>query len=259
LHHVLINKKVRSSAEFKAGAGTRRNWCQLLKRALSVHPILPPLSEHVPLLLRAAETGDEMARWTAVGILGTFDPTAYNATPDLINALRDDASSVRETAAEALVELGQAAKEAVPALRQALTDPDKDVQLAALDALKNIDPAELRIEDVRRVVEEALIHERWRVRRSAVHVIESLHLILKEAAVPLITSVVNDKSGEVRLAAVEALGRMGRVASAAAPILMQQLQDKDERVRRACAEALSAVRGNQDAQYGLPRTDLDTP
>jgi HEAT repeat protein len=79
---------------------------------------------------------DKDVRWTAASLLWWIgDP---QATPALMEALKDEDSDVREAAAWALAKIGD--PQATPALIQALQDKDRDVREAAARALLKLLP-----------------------------------------------------------------------------------------------------------------------
>ena len=83
-----------------------------------------------------------------------------------------------------------------------------------------------------------------------------------------VTELIKDRDEWVRSAAIMALNRIGPTADCL-PFLAGALQHQNDDNRRAAVRALAgskenaayaaAVRSNQDAQHGLPRTDSDTP
>jgi HEAT repeat protein len=66
--------------------------------------------------------------------------------------------------------------------------------------------------------------------------------------VSALTRLLHDSDPGVRLAAVEALGRIGRPARAAAGDLLRAQHDADERVRRAATTALLHII-HEDLEY----------
>jgi hypothetical protein len=79
-------------------------------------------------------------RLAAARALPKFGPPAKEATPGLIEMLKDSDPVVKVQAAESLGKIPGVGKEAVGPLLQAIRDPALDVKRAALEALKNIDP-----------------------------------------------------------------------------------------------------------------------
>ena len=83
-----------------------------------------------------------------------------------------------------------------------------------------------------------------------------------------VAELIKDRDEWVRSAAIMALNRIGPTADCL-PFLAGALQHQNDDNRRAAVRALAgskenaayaaAVRSNQDAQHGLPRTDSDTP
>jgi len=108
-------------------------------------------------LINALKDEASSVRWEAAGALGEIGDE--RAVEPLINALKDEDSDVRWKAAEALVKIGEPA---VEPLIHALKDEDSDVRAAAAMALG-------KIGDERAVVPltEALEDESYQVREAA--------------------------------------------------------------------------------------------
>lgn len=67
--------------------------------------------------------------------------------------------------------------------------------------------------------------------------------------VPALIEALNDKDGEVRLAVVKALGRIGPPAKGAVPVLSRMREDADAKVRGEVVRALKQI-----DKYGGQRT-----
>ncbi len=89
-------------------------------------------------LIEALKDQDSSIRQYAVSALGEIGPGAKEAVPALIEALKDQDSFVRRFAAGALGRIGPEAKEAVPALIEALKDQDSRIRRSAVSALGRI-------------------------------------------------------------------------------------------------------------------------
>jgi hypothetical protein len=87
----------------------------------------------VPQLLTALADQDPIIRQRAADVLARIGPEAQEATPRLIELLRDEQEDdrVRKTAAWALGQIGPAAAGAVPALMELLRQPQADAEQAS--------------------------------------------------------------------------------------------------------------------------------
>lgn len=63
-----------------------------------------------------------------------------------------------------------------------------------------------------------------------------------EAAVPALLEALKDENADLRLAAIEALGRIGREARGSIPALSEALTDTDPRIRSEAARALEKIK-----------------
>ena len=140
----------------------------------------------VPVLNRAAETGDASVRIEAIRALAQIQPPAPETIATLSKAMRDTDPAIQRAAAAALGDVG-----AVSVLAQALKDPDKDVRRNAVRPLRRVvirdrspsDPATTR------------------------------------AVVTALADALKDPDGGVRRAAVSSLGAIGPEAVDAIPRL----------------------------------------
>jgi HEAT repeat protein len=162
-----------------------------------------PLARDAPSAVKTAVSALEShradERRAALRTLAQMNhPAAYAV---LVSAVRHPMRDVRVDAAFMLAkETKYQDAEAVPGLLDALTDDDPRVCLAAIDALGKIGDG---------------------------------------AAVPdLLDILINEKDGDIRWTATNALGQIG---PAAVPGLREALRDEDWKVRRSAAEALWAM------------------
>jgi hypothetical protein len=81
-----------------------------------------------------------------------------------------------------------------------------------------------------------------------------------QPAVPELVNALGSLDPNIRLKAVEVLGRMGPEAAQAVPSLTKSLEDPDERIRKAAARTLGRIGpAAQEAVPALVRTLLDQP
>ncbi|MFX1554537.1 MAG: HEAT repeat domain-containing protein, partial [Promethearchaeota archaeon] len=177
-------------------------------------------------LLAALQDKDVEVRWAAARALRQIgDPTATEA---LIAALRDSDSDVRRIAAQALGQIGgpMVAEPLIAALQ------DEDVRDAAVEALGRIhalQSAELLtiiLQDDKRNVY---------TRQAAA---EALGRIGNPDSVKPLITFLADQDESIRLAAIEALGRIGAPAVRS---LITSLRNEDGSMRWAAAKALQEV------------------
>jgi HEAT repeat protein len=159
----------------------------------------------VPVLNRAAETGDASVRIEAIRALAQIQPTAPETIATLSKAMRDTDPAIQRAAAAALGDVG-----AVSVLAQALKDPDKNVRRNA-------------VRPMRRVV----IRDR-----------SSSDPATTRAVVTALADALKDPDGAVRRAAASSLGAIGPEAVDAIPALAATTMDPDPSVRNATIEAL---------------------
>jgi HEAT repeat protein len=147
---------------------------------------VPARAEEVSVLVERLKSPDPDMRRGAAKELFDLGPEAKPAVPDLVRALKDSDLFVRRFAAQALGEIGPDAREAVPALKSALKDSKKEVVEAAATALGK----------------------------------------LGSSGIATLTDLVKDKKqdGNVRKAAIVALGTAGSEAKDAVPVLVDVLK-----------------------------------
>jgi HEAT repeat protein len=186
----------------------------------------------VPLLTGALWSEDDGTRFSAVLALGQIGGPARSATPSLLKRLEDD-GIIRLRAAETLGLIG--AHDAIPFLTPMLKDPAADARTAAAAALIRLGAdANLVIP----VLVDLLQEKDPGDRRVAV---EQLLTLGREArpAVAALSKALQDENAPVRHGAALALGRIGPGAKDTIAALTAVLkEDKADEVRLAAAEAL---------------------
>ncbi|MCK6513122.1 HEAT repeat domain-containing protein [Myxococcota bacterium] len=140
---------------------------------------------------------------------------------------------------DAIGRLGHKGKSAIPTLLGALKDGSSVIRRAALLALGDVGAKEIgpHLSWVR----AASLESHWRVRMAAVQVLfqAAQHERGFAKCFPWLVSLVHDTRPEVRVAAVEALGRLGVRARSALPTLLHALRDPHTSVHQ---EAIVAIR-----------------
>ncbi len=158
----------------------------------------------IPALLEALKDEDSSVRWSAAYALENIGNEA--AVTALLEAWKDEDSSVRWSAAYALENIGNEA--AVTALLEAWKDEDYFVRWSAADALENIGN-----EAAVTALLEAWKDEDYSVRWSAADALENIG---NEAAVTALLEAWKDEDYSVRWSAADALGNIGNEAAVTA-------------------------------------------
>ena len=94
----------------------------------------------IPILLQAANGGDDRLACAAMGTLGSVAALPSRVIPVLIDSLQCTNANRRIAAAAGLAEFGVAAKSAIPQLQQSLVDPNSMVREQATNAVLRIAP-----------------------------------------------------------------------------------------------------------------------
>ena len=224
----------------------------------------------VPLLIRTLCDPDLRIRWFAAESLALIGQAAKPAVPALIEALRSqdvavagelrgngtfmfgamEDAPIRLIAAEALGRIGPGAKAAIPDLIAAMSGPDSRVRSEAARALGAIGPeAALAIPELVRLLTRGPLRVRS-MRRGYVALTaqwsQDALVQIGAAAVPALLELLRDNDPEVRIAAIETLGKLETKATAAIPQLIADLNDTEPRIRTAAAQALGGI-GEENA------------
>lgn len=99
--------------------------------------------------------GDLDAKTAALAELAAGGPNAAPAVPEITALLKDPDPVVRRLAAYALSQVGPGAKSAKDALKEATQDTDSTVVMAAVNALRVIDPASVKDAKIENVMTPA--------------------------------------------------------------------------------------------------------
>jgi HEAT repeat protein len=231
-----------------------------LGHVLAINPRVPGVVE---ALVRALGDTVDGVRLAAAGALTKEDVRAPDAVPGLAAALADSAhANVRAEAVRVLgtvlfrvvavrpTRLGARAGEppdtgvmarGVDALLGAVHDRDLRVRTAAVEALGALGPRAAAAAS--RVLPTLVELARAPAPGLRLAAIEALRKVGAPPSVllPVVRPAVADSAVAVRLAAVDVLGALGPAAVAAVPELVRGLRDRDPAVRATAAVALGLV------------------
>ena len=194
----------------------------------------------VPDLLRAS--GTVRLGMFRDSVVKAITGIGQDATPMLLNGLKDRDGYVRRTAAEALGVLGPGKTlAAIPGLTEMTDEMDAENRLTAAMALWRIHRDERSVP----IIVQALRNDNFIVRSFA---LQCLYKIGPDAkfAVPALIDMLKDGNQFLRSDAAKTLGKIGPdAAGAAVPALKSALRDQDLRTRVASALALWQIARDQ--------------
>ncbi len=154
------------------------------------------------------------------------------AVPVLVEALGSEDAQVRLNAAAALGAIGT---DAVPALAKAMESDEDVVRIGAARALQRIGPNASS-------ATSALYSALWDAEPLVVIMsVTALGSIGKENTRVLINVVEGHRSVDVRVAALDGLGKIGPDAAEAVELLRKLIDDNNERISKAAGEALKKI------------------
>lgn len=175
----------------------------------------------------------EVGAFEATMALWHLAPHAAGAVPILVQFVKERKNDAldRSTAVKALGEIGPPARSAAPLLIAMIQDNDPRDDIATRDFRADCDEALVRIESDGRL------------------------------SIPVLVSLLADKSRSVRRSAANSLAVYGSKAAGAAPVLAERLVDEDEWVREEVVRALVAIgqparsilEANLQSKQGLAR------
>ena len=190
------------------------------------------------LLLLFERDPDAVVRRAAGAAAGRIEPgsaTLISAASRVL--LHDEAPRVREVAAATLVEAGPGSMAAMSAVRQGMHDRDPMVRVYSAAVVARLGG----LESAAPVLLDGLQASDGAVRAETAG-------LLADAApenarfVPALVALLADDDRTVRLAAVDALGSMGRAARPAIDPLWRMIRDPDEDIREHAVKAIRLIR-----------------
>ncbi len=203
------------------------------------------LPKDVPSLVTLLRDKDPKVRAAAANHLGDMHEKASAAVPALVSLLGDDGVSgneallgtapvprVSDSAIRALQRIGAAA---VPDVTSALENPDANMRVGAIKVLTGI---RLPPKEVVPALVRILKDSKKDVRRSAVEALGGLGKTATAALPALITLAQNDLELAVRWSAVAAVSAIDSEGTQAIPVSIRALGDKDPNVRGEAARTL---------------------
>jgi HEAT repeat protein len=200
----------------------------------------------VPLFI--GDKAAQMANGAAEALqIDALEPLLKNLA-DATRLLADRDVRIRRATVDLLDVLEESAAPAIPALAQVLSDPDRFVRWAAVRALGHIAP-----EDSAGVVPRIaplVADPDLNISLQAIATLAAIGPPAKDA-LPILLQAIQKGEVDVRVAAIDALPRIGlQPAAAVIPTLIDALKHCDARVRRAAAEMLG--RFGSDARPAIP-------
>ena len=182
------------------------------------------------LIEHAAEA--DVRRRAVDAIKGMKKEDAVAAGPQLVVALADSDSHVREVAIRVIKEHTPDAPGAVGKLADQFPDREAILAVAAYgarggDAVPKLIPL--------------LTHESADIRRQTAKALGKIGVAAKSAIPDLIKTMETDKEAGVREQSAEAFGEIGPTAVEAVPSLIKALKDPDKGVRKDAARSLGQI------------------
>jgi HEAT repeat protein len=199
----------------------------------------------LPVLLSSLETGDAVSRGAAIQALAAIGTNqSAQVVPVLMKGLEDPDARVRFNAALALGRFKTAARPAAPRLIELLRDTKTRGGGALARALMEIIGVEAVLP-----ISQAITN------RPPPAQIRMIRMLADfggdaEAALPALIELAQAEDGQVRLTAIDALGRIRRRPELVVPRLIERLAAEDYETQLAAATALGCF--GSDAQPAVP-------
>jgi HEAT repeat protein len=207
----------------------------------------------VPKLITALKF--EHVRGQVAYILGQIGPAAAPATEALTALIGDKSPRTSSEAVIALGKIGPAAKAAVPALVKAFENGEGSNDHAIAFALGQIGPDAAAAEQVLAGALKSSDSQLSLVCAWALTQIKPGSAELAAKTVPVLTAGLALPLPQSRVAAAEALGKLGPLAKSAQPALEKAASDENQQVREAAAAALKLI----GAEAKTPAVETKTP
>ena|GEM_PF-1884943 len=197
-------------------------------------------AEAAPVLVDIMKQGDAGLRSQAVSALGQLGEGGEPAVPALVEMLKDPVMGNRLQALQTLGRIGSGSRKAAPALAEALRDENPTVRSQAIQTLQQIEPQALT--ELLPAIRERLKDSNALVRTSALAILTSNENQSSPATISTLIEITNDSQPQLRLQAIQALGRLGGGGGnrdrEITQLLRDRLDDPDRSVRLGAAQAL---------------------
>ena len=188
----------------------------------------PSATNAIPALIRALRDSESPVVWAAATALGRVGEPAV---PELVTALRAPQPGIRHAAAYALGAAGRAAQPALPALIEAMGDPNESVRMSAAYSSHLLDARPGRV--LLAVIETNRGPARIAAARTLANVFPAPYF----AFPPLLRMAHADSPAE-RAVAVETMGKIHPWTAEVVACLVAALDDPARDVRAAAAAVL---------------------
>jgi len=199
----------------------------------------PAARSAVPALVKLI--GDDEVAGETIRTLGQIGPDASSAVDSLIRQYQTASADRRAMLAETLGDIGPKAGAAVPLLTQYKRDADPLVAVTAQYALAQIDPRNHTLDEVAPTLALLSTDDSFDIRLRAIEMLGKLKAAADECISALVAAL-DDESATVRVASCQALGQIGPAAMAATDQLELALQDQNVQVRKSARLALQSIR-----------------
>lgn len=210
--------------------------------------------EAVSPLVRQLKSPDRFVRQTACEALGDIGPEAALAIPALEGSLADPDPAVRVKAAKALFEVGAAEESYRTTLEKLRNDPDRKTKIEAANML-----TELSLTEPPREAIPALIQALdGGSAASNDNTLRKLARFGPEARAAIPTVMEMAKASKVRLAALDCLGSIGADQQDVQDFLVETLGDPQPFIRVAAANALFKMGARASAALPALKKLLET-
>lgn len=217
----------------------RRFFLSALVLAATATPWALGADTSVPELIRAAGSGAEAARISAIDQLGARGEKAAEAVAGLSQLLLDGSANVRAHAVRALGQIGAPARPAAAAIANLLKDKDETVRRQTVTALAAIRPGpQVMVPLVVQMLEDGDPGVQMRI----------MHAISEAgpAAMPSLIEALKDDRAAYWACLI--LRDIGPAAKEAVPALAEKLKSQKPEVRREAALTLGTM---QEAAIGV--------
>jgi HEAT repeat protein len=193
----------------------------------------------LPLLKTALGESSPEVQLYALGALGRLGAEGQEALPAVVISLTARDARVREQAVRTTVLVGASSRrEVLAAVDKTLQDPEKTVRVAAAEVL--VRDLALTEADVPRLL-ALLQHSDWEVRGHGARGLGKVGAAAKEAAPTLLAVLKEASEPALRRALLEALSGVGAESKEMIPALQKALQDPDLDLRLGALDAVGKL------------------